>query len=62
MGNFSSNFKRIQQIKNTNFELDSAQLYWKRELAEMLLRTGQVTMKDIEEDNLKQETDEKDTL
>jgi hypothetical protein len=59
MGNFSENFKRIQQIKNTNFELDSAQLYWKRELAEMLIRTGQVTLQDIEEDNLKNEENER---
>jgi hypothetical protein len=59
MGNFSENFKRIQQIKNTNFDLESAQLFWKRQLAEMLLKTGRVTMKDIEEDNLKNGTDEK---
>jgi len=59
MGNFSENFKRIQQIKNTNFELDSAQLYWKRQLAEMLIRTGQVTLQDIEEDNLKNEENER---
>jgi len=59
MGNFSENFKRIQQIKNTNFDLDSAQLYWKRQLAEMLIRTGQVTLKDIEEDNLKNEENER---
>ena len=57
MGNFSENFRRVQKIKNTNFELESAQLYWKRELAEMLLRTGQVSMSDIEEDNLKNNTD-----
>jgi len=59
MGNFSENFKRIQQIKNTNFGNESAQLYWKRQLAEMLLKTGRVTMKDIEEDNLKNGKDEK---
>jgi len=53
MGDFTENFKRIQQIKNTNFESEAAQLFWKRQLAELLLKTGRVTMKDIEEDNLK---------
>jgi hypothetical protein len=42
MGKFSENFKKKLQIKNTNFELESAQLYWKRELADQLLRSGLV--------------------
>ena len=60
MGNFSKRFKFMNRHKQADFSRSETLVHWKRELVDLMIRSGMVTFKnepDEEDKNISEHTD-----
>jgi uncharacterized protein YegJ (DUF2314 family) len=60
MGNFSKRFKFMNRHKQADFSREQTLAHWKRELVDLMIRSGMVTFKkdeDEEDKNVSEHTD-----
>lgn len=50
MGNFSKRFKFMNRHKNADFTREATLTHWKRELVELMIRSGMVSFKNEGDD------------